>query len=316
MIASRESGRSSKSASRISRNIEVAASLPFKSQSIALPTGVLIVAMCSIQLGAVLAKQLFPVVGAAGATALRLGLAGLMLLAVWRPWRVRPRGREVRSIAIYGVAMGTMNLLFYSSLNRIPLGIAVAVEFTGPLAVALGTSRRPSDFAWIALAALGLVALLPVGLESKPLDLAGVGFALGAGLCWALYIVYGKRAGTVHGGQTAALGTVAAALLIVPIGIGQAGMALFSFALLPAALGMALLSSALPYSLEMYALTRMPTRTFGVLMSVEPALGALSGLLFLRETLSLLQWVAIASIVSASGGIAVTSRDGPSALPD
>jgi inner membrane transporter RhtA len=307
----------------------VTAGPPFKPPSIAVPIGVLAVAMVSIQLGAVLAKQLLPVVGAAGATALRLGLASLMLLAVWRPWRLRPTGREARSIVIYGLAMGTMNLFFYSSLNRIPLGIAVAVEFTGPLAVALAASRRPSDFAWIALAAVGLIALLPgglgrlggpvgplgplgpLGLESKPLDPAGVGFALGAGLCWALYIVYGKRAGTVHGGQTAALGTVAAALVIVPIGIGQAGMALFSGALLPAALGMALLSSALPYSLELYSLTRMPTRTFGVLMSVEPALGALSGLLFLRETLSLMQWAAIASIMIASGGITFTSRGTP-----
>jgi len=288
---------------------------PFKSHSLALSIGVLGVAMFSIQIGAALAKRLFPVVGASGATALRLGFASLMLLAVWRPWRLRPSASEARSIIIYGLAMGWMNFFFYSSLSRIPLGIAVALEFTGPLAVALATSRRPVDFLWIAVAALGLIALLPLGLESKPLAPAGIGFALAAGLCWALYIVFGQKAGNVHGGQTAALGTLAGAIAIVPIGIGHAGAALFSPALLPTACAVALLSSALPYSLEMFALTRLPTRTFGVLMSVEPALGALSGLFFLGETLSVIQWAAIASIMFASAGSAATSGRAPDGHP-
>jgi inner membrane transporter RhtA len=269
---------------------------PFKPHSVVVPVAVLIVAMFCFQIGAALAKQLFPIVGASGTTALRLGLASLMLLAVWRPWRM------------YGLAMGWMNLFFYLSLNRIPLGIAVALEFTGPLAVAIATSRRAIDFAWIALAAVGLIVLLPWGLESKPLDPAGIALALAAGVCWALYIVFGQKAGNAHGGQTAALGTLAAAIVIMPIGIAQSGTALLSPALLPTACAMALLSSALPYSLEMYALTRLPTRTFGVLMSGDPALGALSGLIFLGETLSIVQWAAIASIMFASAGSAATSR--------
>lgn len=297
-------------------------SSPFKPHSVVVPVAVLIVAMCCFQTGAAVAKQLFPVVGATGTTALRLGLASLMLLVVWRPWRVRLSAREARTIVMYGLAMGWMNFFFYLSLSRIPLGIAVALEFTGPLAVAIAASRRAVDYAWIALAAAGLIVLLPWGLESKPLDPAGLAFALAAGVCWALYIVFGQKAGNAHGGQTTALGTLAAAVVILPIGFAQAGTALLSPALLPTACAMALLSSALPYSLEMYALTRLPTRTFGVLMSGDPALGALSGLVLLGESLSVVQWAAIACIVIASAGSAATSRRpadrlaAPPPLPD
>jgi inner membrane transporter RhtA len=269
--------------------------------------------MFSFQIGAAIAKQLFPAVGASGATALRLGLASLLLLAVWRPWRIRPSTREAWIIVAYGLALGAMNILFYSSLSRIPLGIAVALEFTGPLAVAIAASRRLIDFAWILLAAGGLVALLPFGTPSKPLDPAGIGLALAAGVCWALYIVFGRKAGNAHGGQTAALGMVVAAVAIVPIGIAHAGAALVAPAILPAAFAVAVLSSALPYSLEMYALTRVPTRTFGVLMSGDPVIGALSGLIFLGESLSVIQWAAILSIMLASAGSAATAgrQDAP-----
>jgi inner membrane transporter RhtA len=294
--------------------IIVTPSLRFKSLSmraVLLPLVALLVAMVSVQIGAALVKGLFPRVGVAGATTLRLALASLMLLAVWRPWRRLPKARETRSLVIYGVAMGVMNLCFYSALARIPLGIAVALEFSGPLAVAMAASRRALDFLWIALAALGLVALLPLGLAHEPLSPAGIAFALAAGACWALYIVFGQKAGSLHGGMTAALGTVIGALVITPFGLAQAGAALLDPRLLPAACGVALLSSALPYSLEMFALTRLPTRTFGVLMSGEPALGALSGWCFLNERLSLLQWAAVASIMLASAGSAVTSRRAP-----
>jgi len=273
----------------------------------------LAIAMVSVQSGAALVKGLFPIAGVAGATTLRLVLASLMLALVWRPWRLRCKRQERRAILIYGASMGLMNFLFYSSLERIPLGIAVAVEFTGPLGVAIAASRRPVDFLWIALAATGIVALLPLGSDSRMLSVTGLCYALGAGICWALYIVFGQRAGAAHGGATAALGTAVGAALITPFGLAQAGPALLSPGLLPAACGVALLSSALPYSLEMYALTRLPTRTFGVLMSAEPALGALSGFGFLGERLSALQWAAIASIMIASGGSAATS--GPSLPP-
>jgi inner membrane transporter RhtA len=291
--------------------------LRLKTDTVAVPIAVLMVAMVCFQLGAVMAKGLFPVLGAAGTTALRMALASLMLLAAWRPWRMRMSARELRVIVAYGLALGCMNFCFYLSLRSIPLGIAVALEFAGPLALAMAASRRAVDFAWILMAALGLLALLPLGLGSKPLDLLGVGCALAAGVFWALYIFFGRKAGAAHGGQTTALGMVVGAIVIVPIGVVQAGAQLLSPAILPSALAVALLSSALPYSLEMLAMPRLPTRTVGVLMSLDPALGALSGLVFLGERLTAIQWVAIASIMAASAGSAATSRNAdPQLLPD
>jgi inner membrane transporter RhtA len=278
---------------------------------IAVPIAALMVAMACFQLGATLAKGMFPIVGPGGTAALRLAIAAIILLAVWRPWDIRFTRRQLGIVVVYGVAMGLMNFFFYLALSYIPLGITMALEFTGPLGVALFASRRAVDFLWILLAALGLAALLPLGLGTDmgggaPLSGLGVAFALAAGACWALYIVFGRSAGTAHGGQITSLGTVIGACVIVPIGIAQNGTQLFSPAILPVAVGVAVLSSALPYSLEMFALPRIPTRTFGVLMSLNPALGALAGLLLLHESLTLIQWAAIASIVAASAGSAAT----------
>jgi inner membrane transporter RhtA len=281
---------------------------PFKSPTIALPVGALCIDLVSTQYGAALAKGLFPEVGAIGTAALRLALGSAMLLIVFRPWRLRSSARIVRSIVLYGLAMGTMNTCFYLALARIPLGITVALEFTGPLAVALIASHRALDVVWVALAGLGVWAVLPIGAGAAPLAPDGVACALAAGVCWALYIVFGQRTGGVHAGQSAALGTLVGAALIVPVGIVQAGRALLRPELLPLAAAVALLSTALPYTLEMFALTRLPARTYGVLMSLAPALGALSGLAFLGEHLTALQWFAIASIVLASGGVAATSQ--------
>jgi inner membrane transporter RhtA len=277
-----------------------------KLSPIAAPIAALLVAMVCFLLGATLAKSLFPIVGAVGTAALRLALAAVILLAVWRPWKLRFTSGQLRTLIIYGVAMGWMNYFFYLALSYIPLGITMALEFTGPLGVALFASRRPIDFLWIILAALGLVALLPLGLGGQPLSMLGVLYALGAGACWALYILFGRRAGAAHGGQITSLGTVIGAVMIVPIGFAHSGAALLAPAILPLAVGVAVLSSALPYSLEMYAMPRIPTRTFGVLMSLNPALGAVAGLIFLDESLTLVQWAAIASIVAASAGSAAS----------
>ncbi|WP_252273217.1 threonine/homoserine exporter RhtA [Pseudomonas subflava] len=279
-----------------------------RATSIALPIALLVVAMTSIQSGASLAKSLFPLVGPEGTTALRLSLAALILCLVMRPWRTRPNFAAWRSLLGYGLSLGAMNLLFYMSLKTIPLGIAVALEFTGPLALALFSSRRLLDFAWIVLAALGLWLLLPDTSASDHLDPLGMALALGAGVCWALYILFGQKAGAAHGAQTVAFGTVVAALLVFPVGLWQVDSGLFSLDLLPVALALAVMSSALPYSLEMIALTRLPARTFSVLMSLEPAIAALSGLIFLSEVLSPTQWLAIGAIILASTGAAATIK--------
>ena len=263
-------------------------------------------AMVCFQIGAALAKGLFPLVGAAGGTALRLGLAAIVLAVVFRPWRLRLTKPQWQVIVLYGLAMGCMNFFFYQSLRSIPLGLTVALEFTGPLAVALAASRRPLDFVWILMAAIGLWALLPLRSSTAQLPLSGVLFGLAAGACWALYIVFGRKAGSAHGGQTTALGTLVAAVVLVPIGIAQNGMTLLTPSLLPTAFAVAMLSSAIPYSLEMYAMPRLPARTLGVLLSLDPALGALSGLVLLGETLSWTQWAAIAGIMAATAGSAVT----------
>jgi inner membrane transporter RhtA len=288
---------------------------PGKSASLLFPLLLLLIAMASIQTGASLAKSLFPVVGAQGTTTLRLIFASLIMLIFLRPWRARLTARSLRTVVIYGIALGGMNFLFYMSLRTVPLGIAVALEFTGPLAVALLSSRKAVDFVWVVLAGSGLLLLVPTGASSAQLDLPGVGYALGAGVCWAAYILFGQKAGADNGVQTAALGVMIAALFIAPIGIVHAGSALFDLALIPAALGVAVLSTALPYSLEMVALTRMPARTFGTLASLEPVFAALSGLIFLHEMLTVTQWLAIGAIIVASIGATLSSPSKSQLVP-
>ncbi|CBA29436.1 threonine/homoserine exporter RhtA [Cronobacter turicensis] len=281
--------------------------LPHKTP-IWLPVVVLIVAMASIQSGASLAKSLFPLVGAPGVTALRLALGTLILAVVFKPWRLRFTRSQRMPLLVYGLALGAMNYLFYLSIRTVPLGIAVALEFTGPLAVALFGSRRPVDFLWVALAVLGLWFLLPLGQDVTHVDPLGAACALGAGVCWAIYIIAGQKAGAEHGPATVAIGSLIAAVVFVPIGAVAAGEALWHWSVLPVGLGIAILSTALPYSLEMTALTRLPTRTFGTLMSMEPALAAFTGMIFLGETLTLVQWLALLSIIIASVGSTLTLR--------
>jgi inner membrane transporter RhtA len=275
---------------------------------LALAVGALLISMVSYQCGASLAKHLFPQVGAQGATAYRLGLSALMLLLWRRPWRRSGKQRNWRVLWGYGLAMGAMNLVFYMSLRTIPLGIAVALEFTGPLTLALLGSRRLIDFVWIALVVAGLALLLPLRAQMHALDPVGVMYALTAGVGWALYILLGKKAGDAYGADAVTWGTSIGALLAIPFGVAHAGSALLTPAFLPYALGVAVLSSALPYSLEMIALTLLPARTFSTLLSLEPAVAAVAGVSLLDEQLSLLQWLAIVAIIVAAAGTALSVR--------
>ncbi|AOH85629.1 hypothetical protein AWL63_18480 [Sphingomonas panacis] len=279
---------------------------PATARSPLVPVIALLLAMVSIQGGAALAKQLFPYVGAQGATALRLGIAAAMLLALWRPWRVPVTRAALRPILIYGVALGGMNLLFYMAIRTTPLAIAVALEFVGPLAVALFSSRRLVDLVWVALAICGIFLLLPGSFGATPLDPTGAILALGAGACWAIYILSGKRAAASGGRPAVAYGTTIAALFVMPIGVAHAGTGLFSIEILPLALAVALLTSAIPYSLEMLALDRLSTRVFGILTSMEPALASISALLILGERLSIMQVAGVGTIMAASIGVIMT----------
>lgn len=268
----------------------------------------LLLSMLSIQGGAAFAKTLFPALGPAGTTALRVSLAALVLLAVFRPRLRELRAEDWRVILPYGAALGLMNLSFYESLRFLPLGLAVTLEFVGPLVLSLFLSRRPLDFLWVGLAALGIVLIAPHGGEGG-LHPLGAGLALLAGAFWAAYILAGGAvARRVPGTTGVVAGMVVAAALTLPFGVVQAGGELLRPELLLAGLGVALLSSALPYSLEMIALRALPAHIFGVLMSLEPAIAALSGGLFLAERLSLLQWVALGCVVAASAGISLTGR--------
>lgn len=269
----------------------------------------LIGSLVSLCVGTSFAKTLFAQVGAQGTSALRLGFASLILVLLWRPWRRSWGVADVWPLLQFGVCLGAMNLLFYSALQTIPFGLALAIEFTGPLAVALWSSQRWLDALWAVLVALGLALVLPWPGASDVLDTTGLVYAAGASLCWALYIVFGKRVAARYGGLAAPMGLLIAACVVVPVGVFSAGAALWSGPLLLAGLGMAAVSSALPYTLEMYALKHLPRQTFSILLSLEPVIGALAGWLLLQELLSPTQIAAMGLILLASMGSAFMARE-------
>jgi inner membrane transporter RhtA len=260
------------------------------------------VAMVSFQVGASVAKQLIPLIGAPGTAALRLGLSAILVIVLQRAWRTIPARKVWPVILAYGLSLGAMNFVFYFALRSIPLGIAVAIEFIGPLGVAVFASRRRVDYLWVALAAAGLLLLLPIRATEHRLDPVGVLCALGAGLGWALYIVFGQKAGRAHGAAASTWGLIVAACLIVPLGIADAGRALLAPWIWTFGMAVAVFSSALPYTLEMVALRRLSAKTFGTLMSFEPAIAAIAGVAILHEHLTPTQWVAIGFIIVASVG--------------
>jgi inner membrane transporter RhtA len=264
------------------------------------PLALVLSAILIIQFGAAIAATMFDDVGAAGVSMLRLGFAALVLLAVWRP---RVRGRERGDLWLagaFGLVLGLMNYTFYEAVDRIPLGIAVTIEFVGPLGVAVYKSRRRLDLLWALLAGMGILLLAGPGGDA---ELAGVLFALAAGVCWFIYILLAARTGQrFRGSEGLALAMVVAALVPLGPGIAVGGSDLLDVEILLLGFAVAVMSSAIPYSLETEALRRMPANVFGVLMSLEPAVAAVAGFLVLSQELAARELAAIALVVAASAG--------------
>jgi inner membrane transporter RhtA len=265
------------------------------------PVWLVVLGMLSVQVGAAFAKGLFPTLGPYGTVFLRLLFAALFLMVAWRP-RVRGHTRrDYLLVLLFGLVFAAMNSLFYAALDRVPLGVAVTVEFVGPLGVAMFGSRRLLDLLWAVLAAGGIILLTPVsGVQIDPLGLV---LALLAGLCWAAYILISVRVGrSFPGGTGLALGMTIGAVLAAPLGIWQGGQQLLEWPLLATAAAVALLSSVIPYSFELEALRKLPARVFGVLMSIEPAIAAIVGFVVLGEALGERELLAIGLITAASVG--------------
>jgi inner membrane transporter RhtA len=282
----------------------VAASVP--------PTGLVVLGVGCFQLGAALAKGLFEDAGPGGTVFLRVAFAAVILLVMWRPSFRGYSIREYGVAAIFGLALAAMNFAFYSSLERIPLGVAVTLEFTGPLAVAVIGSRKLLDLVWVVLAAGGILLLAPLGVfGGLDLDPVGVALALLAGCFWASYIILSAKTGGIFpGGTGLALAMCIGAVALLPVGVSQGGMSLLDPKVLLVGAGVALLSSAIPYSLEMEALRKLPTRVFGVLMSLEPAVAALVGFIILSEALEMRAILAIFLVtVAAVGASRFATRD-------
>lgn len=272
------------------------------------PSLAALLGLVSVQTGAAIGKSLFPLVGSDGVAALRVGMSALILGLALRPWRIWQQARW-RDLLAYGVTLGLMNLSIYRAFATIPVSIAVAIEVIGPLGAALAASRRPVDLLWVGLSAGGLV-LLPLGALHGGLDPRGVAFALGAALCWGLYIFAGARVAQ-HGSAAVATGMMVAALFIVPLGASQAGALLLTPPVLAIGLAIAVLSSMLPYLLDMVAMRHLPANVFGVLLSASPAVAALAGWLILHEVLSATQCAGIACISAACAGSTLTRKAHP-----
>jgi len=275
-----------------------------------LPVAAVIVATSAFQVGASIAKGLFPAVGPTGAAAMRLVLGAAMLLAVARPWRAWPAKAPLLPLVGLGLASAGGVLFFYLAIGRLPQGVAIALQFLGPLGVAIAGSRRPSDLVRVALAAAGVWGLVgqDLGAQSGGLDPLGVVWALIAAGSWAAYILWGQTASRAFKSATPALAATIAALVVLPVGVVHAGAEILRLDLIPLALVVALISVAIPFSLEMYALPRLPSRTFAVLTSLEPAFGALFGLLLLQERLAPAQVAGIAAVILAAAGAAWSSK--------
>jgi inner membrane transporter RhtA len=274
------------------------------------PVALVLGAISSVQVGAAIAKSLFDEIGASGTVFVRVLFAALVLALIWRPEVAGHGRREILLAVLFGLTLAAMNLAFYSALDRIPLGITVTLEFVGPLGVAVAGSRSALDLLWVALAAGGILLLSDFG--AADLDGVGVALALFAGCLWGTYILLSARVGRVFpGGSGLTLAMIVAAAALLPVGVAGAGADLLVPWILAAGAAVAILSSAIPYSLELEALRRMPQHVFGVLMSLEPAVAALAGFVLLGEDLVPRELVAILFVVAASAGAASGAKIAP-----
>ncbi|HTD39314.1 MAG TPA: EamA family transporter [Mucilaginibacter sp.] len=274
-----------------------------------------LLAIVSFQGGAAIAKGIFPVLGAAATSSLRIVLSAIILVVFNRPNLRNVTTAQWKAVVLYGLTLGTMNTVFYMAIARIPLGLGVALEFMGPLALALTGSKRIIDFLWVLLAATGIALIAP--WSSNGLDVVGILLALLAGALWAAYILLGGHISKIMDGSKAVtIGMIFASLLVLPIAIGNGLLIHFRPVMLLPGLALALLSSAIPFTLEMHALRKIPAKTFSILMSLEPAVAAFSGLLFLHEYLSFYEWLAVALIIVASAGATLTAKKTAHVVPE
>jgi inner membrane transporter RhtA len=277
-----------------------------RAASAAPPPGLLLVSIVSIQLGAAVAVHLVESLGPVGTVFLRIAFSAVLLLVAARHQISADARRHAGLLLLFGCAIGAMNLCFYGAIARIPLGVAVAIEFIGPLGVAALASRRPRDFLWIGLAVLGLVLLTPdIGGDLDPL---GVGLALAAGAGWASFVVISPRVAGAVGGAGLALAMAAASLFTLPFALVAGGLDGLDLALLAGALAVAILSTTLPYALEFEALRRMTARAYGIMVTLEPVVAALVGAVVLGQALQPSAFVAIACVTAAAVGVTISDR--------
>ncbi|WP_316807616.1 DMT family transporter [Pedobacter agri] len=271
------------------------------------PIPAVLLSIISVQCGAAIAKGLFPEIGAAATASLRIGLSAVILLVAFRPNLTKLNTKQWKYVILYGLSLGAMNMVFYMAIERIPIGLGVTLEFVGPLLLAIFSSKKAIDFIWIVLAATGIALIAP--WTSNGLNLTGVLLALLAGGFWAAYIILGGRISKImKGGEAVAVGMLFATMLILPFGIFSGGLSQLSPKLLGLGASLALLSSAIPFTLEINALKQLPARTFSILMSLEPAMAALAAFVFLQEYLSVTECIAVACVVIASAGSAITAK--------
>ena len=271
------------------------------------PIPAVVTAIISVQCGAAIAKGLFPEIGAAATASLRIGLSAAILLIAFRPNLFKLNPKQWKYVILYGASLGMMNMVFYLAIARIPVGLGVTLEFVGPLILAIFGSRRIIDFIWVALSIIGIAVIAP--WTSNGLDISGVLLALLAGVFWATYIILGGRISKImKGGEAVSIGMLVATIIILPFGILSGGLSHLSPKLLGLGAALALLSSAIPFTLEIGALKQLPARTFSILMSLEPAMASLAAFAFLQEYLSVTECIAVGCVVVASAGSSFTAK--------